>query len=140
RAPLVRSARSGLWSAAGTWEGGKVPGAGARVQVRTGHTVVYDVESAEAIRLDHVAGTLHFAHDKDTRLDVGLIKIQAGDDPCEDGFDCEAHGRAPDPAQPRPTLEVGTPNQPIDPKHQALIGLVYIAGMNKESCPRIVCC
>src|SRR6267378_1751254 len=139
-APLIRSAGSGLWSKAGTWEGGKVPGAGDRVQVRTGHTVVYDVGSAAALRLVHVAGTLHFAHDKDTRLDVGLIKIQAGDDSSEDGFDCEAHGRAPDPAQPRPTLEVGMPNQPIAPKHQALIRLVYIDGMNKESCPAIVCC
>src|SRR5258708_7770587 len=42
-APLIRSAGSGLWSEAGTWEGGKVPDKGARVQVRTGHRVVYDL-------------------------------------------------------------------------------------------------
>src|SRR5438046_534173 len=29
-APLIRSARSGPWSASATWEGGRVPGAGAR--------------------------------------------------------------------------------------------------------------
>jgi hypothetical protein len=31
---LIRSARSGPWSAAATWEGGKIPGSDARVQVR----------------------------------------------------------------------------------------------------------
>ena len=56
-----------------------------------GHTVVYDVDSEQAIRAIHVAGTLTFARDRDTRLDVGLIKIQAGDDASEDGFDCDAH-------------------------------------------------
>ena len=45
----------------------------------------------EPIRSIHVAGTLRFDPDRDTRLDVGLIKIQAGDDPGESGFDCESH-------------------------------------------------
>src|SRR4051794_2857542 len=57
-AELIRSARSGAWSAAATWEGGKVPGADARVQVRQGHTIVYDIQSEQAIRSIHVAGTL----------------------------------------------------------------------------------
>src|SRR5438445_774843 len=39
---VVRSAQSGPWSAATTWEGGKVPGALSRVHVRSGHTIVYD--------------------------------------------------------------------------------------------------
>ena len=38
--PLLRSAASGPWSAAATWEGGQLPQAGARVQIRTGHEVV----------------------------------------------------------------------------------------------------
>jgi hypothetical protein len=42
---VIRSAQSGLWSAPQTWIGGSVPGAGSRVQVRTGHTVTYDVSS-----------------------------------------------------------------------------------------------
>src|SRR5215213_1705961 len=54
----TRSARSGPWSAPATWEGGKVPAAEARVQVRTGHTVTYDVQSEQVIRAIHVAGTL----------------------------------------------------------------------------------
>src|SRR5262249_47303980 len=71
--PHVRSARSGAWSAPGTWEGGKLPPAGSRVQVRRGHTVTYDMKSDRVVRSIHVAGTLRFSHDRDTRLDVGLI-------------------------------------------------------------------
>jgi hypothetical protein len=33
---LIRSSRSGPWSAAATWEGGKVPAAGARVRHHRG--------------------------------------------------------------------------------------------------------
>ncbi len=56
-AGLIRSAQSGPWSAAATWEGTQVPGAGARAQIREGHTVVYDVKSQQPIRMVHVAGT-----------------------------------------------------------------------------------
>src|SRR5206468_3372696 len=52
--PVVRSTKSGPWSAADTWEGGKVPPAGAKVQIRTGHTVTYDVKSEQTIRSVHV--------------------------------------------------------------------------------------
>ena len=43
--PLVRSAASGRWSNAATWQGGKVPGNGSRVQVMTGHVVTYDIKT-----------------------------------------------------------------------------------------------
>src|SRR5262249_42559337 len=39
-----------------------------------------------------------------------------------------------------PTLEVGSSDHPIEAGRTALIRLVYFAGMNKESCPAIVCC
>ncbi len=136
----IRSAKSGPWSAAATWEGGKVPAASARVQVRTGHTVTYDVNSDQAIRAIHVAGTLTFARDKTTRLDVGLIKIQAGAEASEDGFECDAHMPEIDPKMPRPALEVGMPDAPIDAKHTATIRLVYHPAHDKLSCPAIVCC
>src|SRR5262245_4015668 len=77
---VSRSARSGPWSAAATWEDGRVPGVGARVLVREGHTVKYDIASDKAIRAINVAGTLTFATEKDTRLDVGLIKLQDTDE------------------------------------------------------------
>lgn len=138
-ATLLRSAQSGSWSTPATWEGNKVPAAGARVQIRTGHKVVYDVNSEQIIRSIHVAGTLTFATDKDTRLDVGLIKIQAGDDASENGFDCDAHPKPPT-AGDRPALEVGTPLQPIAANRTARIRLVPVEGLDKESCPAIVCC
>ncbi len=95
--PVIRSAGDGRWSQPATWEGGGVPEAGARVQVRAGHVVIYDVASDAAIRSIHVAGTLRFDTERDTRLVVGLIKVQAGDDPGESGFDCEEHVQPPAP-------------------------------------------
>jgi hypothetical protein len=136
----IRSARSGPWSEAATWEGGKVPPAGARVQVRAGHAVTYDLNSDRAVRTIHVAGRLSFARDKTTRLDVGLIKIQAGDEPSEDGFECDAHHAEVDPTRPRPALEVGLPDAPIDANHTATIRLVAFPEHDSKSCPAIVCC
>lgn len=138
--PLIRSAGDGPWSAPATWEGGKVPTAGTKVQIRAGHQVRYDVKSDQVIRSLHIAGTLSFATDRDTRLDVGLIRIQAGDSTAEEGFDCTAHIEDADPAQPRAALLVGTPDQPVQAAHTALIRLVYVEGMDKQSCPAIVCC
>jgi len=138
--PLLRSMRSGPWSASATWEKGRVPATGDRVQIRAGHRVVYDVRSERVLRSLHVAGTLTFAADRDTRLDVGLLKIQPGDDASENGFDCDAHMSPPRHGQPLPALEVGTPNYPIAAKHTALIRLTYVAGLDKASCPAIVCC
>jgi hypothetical protein len=94
----------------------------------------------QAVRSIHVAGVLTFARDRDTQLDVGLIKIQPGDDASENGFDCDAHAQDLKPGELRPALEVGTPNQPIPAKYSATIRLVYFRGMDKESCPAIVCC
>lgn len=137
---IVRSVQSGPWSSSATWEGGKLPGAGARVLICEGHRIVYDLHSDQAIRGINVAGVLSFATDKDTRLDVGLIKIQASAEYSEEGFECEAHLAAVDPTKPRPALEVGTPETPVPAKFKALIRLVYFDGMNKDSCPAIVCC
>jgi hypothetical protein len=140
--PVVRSARSGAWSDVATWEGGRVPAGGAKVQVRHGHTVMYDVEAAESvvIRSLHIAGTVTFAPEKMTRLNVGLIKIEDTDSTEEEGFDCDAHAEEPGPDRPRPALLVGTPERPIAARARALIRLHFVAGMKKESCPAIVCC
>jgi hypothetical protein len=138
--PVVRSARSGPWSAPATWEGGRVPGAGARVLVRRGHRVLYDLASEQAVRAVNVAGTLHFATDRDTRLDVGLLKIQDTEEYSEEGFDCAAHLEAPDPRRERPALEVGTPDRPVAAGHTARIRLIAVAGLDPQSCPAIICC
>jgi hypothetical protein len=92
---VVRSARSGPWSAAETWASGRVPPAGARVLVAAGHRVVYDVDSDQPIRSVHVAGVLTFARDRDTRLDVGLVVVQRGEDTTESGFDCAGGDHPP---------------------------------------------
>src|SRR5262249_28232007 len=139
RAQVVRSIKSGDWSSAATWDSGKMPATGSRVLIRAGHVVRYDVASADVIRVIHIAGTLTFARDRDTRLDVGLIRIQTGTQPSEEGFACDGHLDI-DESVPRPALEVGTPNQPIGSKFTALIRLTYVNGMDPQSCPAIVCC
>ena len=137
---VVRSARSGPWSASATWEGGKLPAAGEGVLIRKGHAVTYDVSSEEVIRAVNVAGSLKFAPDKDTLLTIGLLKIQAGDDYSEGGFDCEAHLGTPDLDETRPALEVGTPDEPIHAGKSARIRLAFVKGMDPLSCPALVCC
>jgi hypothetical protein len=137
---FLRSAKSGPWSAAATWEGNQVPPTGSKVQIRQGHTVTYDLADGPAIRFIHVAGSLTFARDKNTRLEVGLIAIQPGDDASENGFDCDAHVPVLAAGEARPALEVGTLNQPIDAKYTATIRLKYFDGQDKQSCPAIVCC
>lgn len=137
---LVRSAGSGVWSDPKSWEGGKVPGAGDRVQIKGGHTLVYDLDSEAAIRSIHVAGTLEFARDRNTRLDVGLIKVQPGDDASENGFDCDAHGVELAPGAEKPALLVGLPSEPIPAGKTALIRLVHVEGLDPETCPAIISC
>src|SRR5436305_11423758 len=78
-ADVIRSAASGRWSAATTWENGQVPAAGARVLIRPRHRVTYDVASEEAIRAVQVGGTLTFARDRDTLLCAGLVRIAPGE-------------------------------------------------------------
>ncbi|MFO1045966.1 MAG: G8 domain-containing protein [Planctomycetaceae bacterium] len=136
----IETARSGLWSAKETWEGGTIPSAGSRVHVREGHTVTYDIKSTETIRAVCISGVLSFAPDKDTQLNVGVIKIEATETPVESGFDCDAHVMEIPEGQPRPALEVGTPGRPISAVHTALIRLTPVDGQDKQSCPAIVCC
>lgn len=137
---VVRSAQNGRWCEATTWEGGKVPSTGARVLIRTAHTIVYDANSDQPIRSVRIAGSLSFDPDRDTRLDVGLVDVQAGEDCAETGFDCDAHIGEPAGDAPRATLLVGTQERPIQPGHKATIRLVYIDGMDKNSAPAIVSC
>jgi len=137
---VIRSAKSGPWSQPETWENGKAPTTASTVLVRTGHQVIYDVKAEQAIRALHISGTVSFDPSKDTRLDVGLIKIQAGENTAEEGFDCDAHLTPNDGKTPRAALLVGTQEQPITADHTALIRLVMFEGMNAESCPAVVCC
>ncbi|MGC4003835.1 MAG: G8 domain-containing protein [Pirellulales bacterium] len=77
--------------------------------VRADHKVLYDVESQDVIRLVQVAGTLEFAADRNTRLEVGLLTVIPSETPTEEGFDCHAPAPAVDETKPRPSLFVGRP-------------------------------
>ena len=153
----ARTAHSGNWSHAATWENGRAPRAGDMVQVRPGHTVTYDVKSDDALKLVHVAGTLRFSREKSTRLDVGLLKVQPGEECSPDGFTCAVHQAAaaiekknqatpaPEEATRSPdklpaALEIGTPENPIPPGVTATIRLVYFQGSDKETLPALVTC
>ena len=141
RPRLIRSARSGRWSDPATWEGGRIPGPGTRVQVRAGHVVIYDIETDDPIRSIHVAGTLRFDPDRDTRLDVGLIKIQAGDDPGESGSTARPMRVAPGARSRAGRLwKSARADRPIARDHTALIRLTSVPGLDPENCPAIVCC
>lgn len=139
-ADVVKSAGSGPWSDPATWAGGAVPVPGSKVLIRPGHAVLYDVVSDRAIRSIHVGGALKFATDRNTRLDVGLIKIQPGEDCIEDGFNCDVHLQPPESGKTWPSLEVGSADQPIEAGKSALIRLVFFDGMDKETCPAIISC
>jgi hypothetical protein len=125
-----------------------VPKAGDFVQVRAGQVVVYDGTAdanVPALRLVHVAGTLTFARDKSTRLDVGLLKVQPGEEASEDGFVCSVHSTPEEislPASPRlpAALEVGSAEEPIPAGVTATIRLVRFDGTDKESLPAIIDC
>ena len=140
--PLLLSVKSGPWSAKETWDQGRVPKAGDRVVIRAGHQVAYDVASEDVIRLVQIAGTLDFARDRSTRLEAGLITITANEEPAEEGFDCHAVMKEMKgmPESSRPALLVGRPGSPIPAEFSAIIRLHYIEGMDKLSCPGIICC
>jgi hypothetical protein len=137
--PVIHSAKSGAWSEPATWVGGKVPGDGSRVLVRTGHAVTYDAKSDAVVRGLNVSGSLVFATDRDTVLNVGLVKIQDGDAYSEDGFDCD-HAAPADPTRPKPEFVVGTPDNPVAAGKTAVVRLHHVAGMDKETCPALVNC
>jgi hypothetical protein len=134
----LSSAKSGPWSDPATWAGGKIPAAGAVVYVRPADTVVYDVKSSDVIRSIHLDGTLRFADDRDTLLEVGLIRVGAGGTTDEEGFDCN-HRPAADRTAAAALL-VGTPERPIDAGKTAVIRLHALPGMDPKSCPAVVCC
>jgi hypothetical protein len=108
--------------------------------------VVYDVASEARIRLLQIVGTLTFARDRNTLLNVGILKVQNSDTCSEGGFACDFHtvNTAGEPhaapSGPLPTLEIGTIEQPIPAEYTARIRLHYFAGMNKSDAPALVCC
>lgn len=136
----ARTASSGSWSDARTWQDGRKPQAGDFVQVRAGNIVVYDVHSNDALRMVHVAGTLSFSRDKSTLMDVGLIKIEPGETTTEDGFDCHDAAPAPPVGTPIPVLEIGSAAMPIPAGITTTVRLRHFKGTDPDTLPAIVAC
>ena len=142
----IKSVASGDWSNPATWQPRRTPRAGDRVLISRGTWVKYDAASKAALRMVQVVGTLQFARDRDTELNVGLLKVQNSDVCSESGFACDFHGVSaagePSDAFPeqRPQLLIGTPDAPIAAGSTARIRLHYIKGMNKDDAPALVCC
>ena len=123
---------------ADTWAGGKVPGPRRPVLIRPGHRVVYGASRTRPYRAVHVAGTLAFAPDKDTVLDVGLIKIQPGESTARKASTATPTWRRPRTASRSRPWRSARPTHPSASRR--VIRLHYVEGMDKESCPAIVCC
>lgn len=142
----IRSIKDGRWSDASTWQPARVPASGDRLLITRGTTVEYDVASKDVLRLIQVVGTLSFARDRDTELNVALLKVQNSDSCSESGFACDFRhqtkgGEPTDaPEGHRPALLIGTPEQPIPAQHIARVRLHYLDGMSKEDAPAIACC
>lgn len=73
--PTIQSTTSGRWSDPTIWSQPRVPTAGDRVLVRSGHNVTYDLVSNEPISVIGINGTLRFATLINTRLVVGTILV-----------------------------------------------------------------
>ena len=139
----IQSVRDGNWTDAKTWKPARVPRKGDRALVARGHHVRYDAKSKDVVRLVQVVGTLEFARDPDTELNVGLLTIQHTDTCSEHGFACEFEGADKGPGTPRdqwPSLIVGTSENPIPAKYSARIRLHFLKGMNAKDAPAIACC
>jgi hypothetical protein len=142
----VKSVKSGKWSATDTWDVKRVPKAGERVRISRDTRVEYDVESQDVIRLIQVVGTLSFARDRNTLLNVGLVKVQNSDTCSESGFVCDLDAVSSTgeptaaPGGKMPALEVGTLAEPIPAQFSARIRLHYVPGMDKDDAPGLACC
>ncbi len=139
----IFSAQSGRWSSKETWSSGSLPETGDRVVIRSGHHVIYDIGHqgrTPSFRLVQIAGELEFATDQNTLLEAGLITVTASEDPSEEGFDCHATPPPVGEGRRRPALYVGKPGAPLPAEYTAKIRLRYFEGMNKLSCPALVCC
>jgi hypothetical protein len=137
----IRSANSGPWSDVSTWRPQREPRAGDRVLIQPAHRVTYDVQGKDVIRSIAVAGTLAFAPDRNTELNVGVVTVYgAGQEIVADDVGVtEAHDHHEPPAEGGGALEVGTPERPIPAPYTARIRLHYLEGMNKDDAPAVVC-
>ena len=106
--PTVRAARSGAWSAAGTWSTNRVPGAGDVVRIPSGITVTYDVVSDAALTSVVIDGTLVFRTDGPTKLVATVVEVMPSG--------TLEVGREGAPVAANVTAEIVIADQALDPK------------------------
>jgi G8 domain/Glycosyl transferases group 1 len=137
----IRSAASGNWSDAGTWQPQRQPHAGDRVLIEPEHRVTYDVRGEDVIRSIAVAGALSFTPDRDTELNVGVVTVYgAGQEIVPDDVGAsDVHDHHAPAAAGGGVLEVGTPDRPIPAPYTARIRLHALDGMDKDTAPALVC-
>lgn len=90
----------GSWFDPSTWAGGEVPGAGAKVVIPSGYTVLYDGESPASLFTVRVDGKLDFATDVGTFMEVDTFVVS-----------------------PSGALTIGTADNPVDPDVSAVISI-----------------
>lgn len=78
QAAQLSSVRSGRWSDPGTWSVNRLPSRGDSVVVSSGHQITYDMHSDIEIGRLLIQGSLLFARDRSTRLDVGNVIVDRG--------------------------------------------------------------
>lgn len=138
----IVSINSGQWSDAENWLPARVPGKHDKVLIQHNTTLEYDSQSKAVIHTLHVAGTLNFATDRTTELNVGLLIIKpmhkADHEDQADVHDVDKHDHHHVAQKITAALNVGTAEQPIPAKHTAKIRLHYLEGMNKTSAPAVI--
>ncbi|MGF1515804.1 MAG: G8 domain-containing protein, partial [Elainellaceae cyanobacterium] len=67
--------KSGNWSDASTWKGGKVPGSGAKVLIGDGLDVTYNVKSDAPLKTLRVDGQLDFATKRSTKMVIDTFVV-----------------------------------------------------------------
>lgn len=141
--------RDGAWGDATTWRDGRLPKRGDRVLIAPGRSVVVTAKHTPVIKLIHVAGTLRFATDADTELNVCVIKVQpiaavatanagaVGVDDVHEGDDHDRHhGHRSRPIEA--ALEIGRPGAPIASDRTAVVRLHLLDGMDPTEAPAII--
>ena len=140
--PLIRSARSGAWSAPATWEGGKVPG---RRRPRPGpHGPPRRLRRASPTQVDPLHPRRRHADASPPTGTRGSTSASSRSSPATTPARTASTATPTSPSPTRtsrgPPWRSARPDRPIDAGHTALIRLAYVDGMDKESCPAIVCC
>jgi len=140
----IVSAKDGDWSNPHTWVPARVPKTGDRVLIRRGAKVRYDVANQEVIRLLQVVGELRFATNRNTELNVGVLKVQDTEECAETGFACEFRGEPTshhtESSHHPPALLIGTPEHPVPAKFSARVRLHHLEGMDANDAPALACC